>query len=86
MLRGEPLLHVGRDLPGRALGDDRLRATQLARTPYGPAWRATSWVSTSMPALAAAYAIGDWALGRRAAADGIVTCFRGHADKYLTNE
>ena len=40
----------------------------LIRTPAGPAWAATPWVSSSMPALAAAYAIGLYAVGRRAAA------------------
>jgi AcrR family transcriptional regulator len=47
-------------------------AMQLARMPNGPAWSASAWVNSSIPALAAPYAIGDRALGRRAAADDIV--------------
>jgi hypothetical protein len=48
-------------------------AMQLTRTPAGPAWAAASWVSSSTPALSAADANGEWALGRSVAADEIVT-------------
>src|SRR6516225_9680983 len=47
-------------------------AMQFARIPYGPTWPARSCVRISIPALAAAYAIGAMAYGLRAAADEIV--------------
>ena len=45
---------------------------QLTRMPNGPAWAATSCVSSAMPALAAAYGRGERGSARRPAAEPMV--------------
>jgi hypothetical protein len=46
---------------------------QLTRMPNGPAWAATCCVSSAIPALAAAYGMGERGSARRPAAEPMVT-------------
>ena len=58
-------------------------ATQFARTPSGPAWRATPLVSSSTPALAAAYRSGNALSACARQPRRSSRCFLGHAASSL---